>query len=148
MSDFNELISTNKASCLFSTPTMYIPLGDGRCGNGIQEGNEACDCGDVGECTDPCCNAQTCQLATEAQCSDGQCCDSQCQFKPRGTQCRAKSGKCDIEESCTGASGKCPEDVHAVDGTPCESDTGYCVEGSCPTHRAQCREAWSKFYLI
>ena len=144
-SDFGELIAKNGDFCLFNTPTT--PVEGERCGNGIREATEACDCGDVEECTDPCCNARTCQLAIGAQCPAGQCCDSQCRFKISGTQCRAKSGECDITDRCTGTSGECPEDIYVVDGTPCASDTGYCVGRNCPTHRAQCRQAWSKFYF-
>ena len=28
------------------------------------------------ECTDPCCDARTCQLAVGAQCDDGECCSN------------------------------------------------------------------------
>ena len=41
------------------------------------------------ECTDPCCNASTCQLVPGALCSASRpCCTSTCQFRPYGTICR------------------------------------------------------------
>ena len=143
--DFGSFIDLNGDFCLFNTPNTNVA--DERCGNGVQESNEACDCGDIEECTDQCCNATICQLARGVQCSAGPCCDSQCRFKPSTSQCRARSEECDIEEHCTGASNACPEDIYVVDGTSCASDTGYCAEGKCPTHTAQCMAAWSKFSI-
>ena len=93
----------------------------------------------IQECTDNCCNANTCQLAAGAQCSAGACCNSTCQFRSYGATCRAATGECDIAEYCSGNSGECPADDHRLDGTACASNTGYCFEGDCPSHDAQCR---------
>lgn len=69
------------------------------CGNRALEGDEACDDGNL---------------------SDGDCCSSRCQFESVSTLCRAaRDFDCDEAEYCTGASGVCPADVRAVDGTPC-----------------------------
>ena len=140
VSDLNEGYGINLDICLFNEPTMTV--GDPVCGNGIREGDEICDCGSPAECADPCCNPDTCQLATGAQCSAGACCNSTCNFISYGTQCRASSGECDIAEYCSGNSSDCPADVHAVDGTSCANSTGFCYTGICPTYNAQCRNAF------
>ena len=80
-----------------------------------------------------------CQLAPGAQCSTGACCNSTCQFRAYGTTCRAATGECDIAEYCSGDSGECPADDHRLDGTACASNTGYCFDGECPSHNAQCQ---------
>ena len=130
----------NLDRCLFNQPTRSV--GDPVCGNGIREGDEVCDCGSEQECTDPCCNAATCQLASGAQCSAGACCTSTCQFVSYGTECRAASGECDIAEYCSGDSSDCPADETKLDGTSCSGNTGYCYSGMCPTHNAQCQRAF------
>ncbi len=84
LSDFNTLVSRGGDSCLFNTPSTII--GDPVCGNSIREGNEICDCGSAAECTDPCCNAATCQLVAGAECPAGACCNN-CQFRSYGTEC-------------------------------------------------------------
>ena len=91
------------------------------------------------ECRDPCCNANTCQLADGAQCHAGDCCNSTCQYIAYGTTCRAADGECDIGEYCSGDSEECPADDHKLDGTACASNTGYCYEGECPSHNSQCQ---------
>ena len=143
ISDLNTGFTTrNTGRCLSNVPTVSV--GDPVCGNGIREGNEVCDCGSPQECTDPCCNANTCQLASGAQCSAGPCCTSSCQFVSYGTQCRAASGNCDIAEYCPGDSSECLPDEHTRDGVSCNSNgaTGYCYSGICPTHNAQCQGAF------
>ena len=139
--DLNTGFSTRMTDrCLTDIPTTMV--GDPECGNGIREGDEVCDCGSAQECTDPCCNAATCQLASGAQCSAGPCCTSMCQFVSYGTQCRASLGDCDIAEFCPGDSADCPDDEHQRDGISCNSDAGYCSSGMCPTHDAQCQLAF------
>ena len=139
--DLNSI--TDQLTCLLNVPSMST--GGPRCGNGVVEGSEVCDCGEPGVCTSSCCNASTCQLNTGAQCASGTCCNtSTCQLMTRESECRASIGECDIAESCTGSSADCPQDVYRMNGIPCASDTGYCFNGSCPTHRAQCLRVWSK----
>ena len=145
ISDYNMI--TDQLTCLLNVPTMMVA--GPRCGDGIVEGNETCDCGEPGVCTNLCCDAATCQLATGAQCTTGICCNSNtCQFMVGDTECRASRGECDIAETCTGSSSDCPQDVLVMNGMACVSDTGYCFNGQCPTHTAQCVEAWSKRYKI
>ena len=147
VSDLNEgFTMLNLDSCLFNQPSMSV--GDPSCGNGIREGNEVCDCGSAQECTDPCCNAATCQLASGAQCSAGACCSNTCRFLSYGTQCRAAIGECDIVEYCPGDSGECPADDHQRNGILCNNGTGYCYGGMCPTHDAQCQVAFGKSMIV
>jgi len=129
-------------SCLHNKPR--ISVSPPHCGDGIQEELEQCDCGTVAECTNPCCNASTCQLVPGAQCSTGPCCTSQCKLARYGKGCRPSRRECDIEEYCSGYSNECPPDEHARDGTSCHSNTGYCFNGECPTSEAHCQALFGK----
>ena len=100
------------------------------------------------ECTNLCCNATTCQLASGAECSTGSCCDlSTCQMTPYGTTCRASTGQCDITEFCLGDSQDCPVDTYLRDGTSCNGNQDYCFEGTCQTLDSQCQFHFSEQYL-
>lgn len=94
--------------------------GPGVCGNGILEGNEACDWA-----LHACCN-NTCsgpvQANTQCRASAGDCdpaefCDGAATtcpadlLEPNTTECRPSSGGCDPAEFCTGTSPACPADV-------------------------------------
>jgi len=145
VTSLNELLQSPAfTNCLSNTPSTTLE--GQRCGNGIVEQGETCDCGEPAHCNNPCCNPSTCQLSTGSRCAVGQCCNSNtCQFLPSTTVCRSRATTdCDIEETCTGNSADCPADVTVVDGTPCLSNTGYCFGGQCPTRSAQCLAAWSK----
>ena len=99
----------------------------------------------IQECTNPCCNANTCQLADNAECSSGTCCDlSTCQHRPYGTSCRSSTGECDIAEFCLGDSQDCPVDTYHRDGTNCNNNNDYCFEGTCQTYNSQCRFHFSE----
>ena len=141
--DLNIFYKYGDDSCLFDMPTP-ITQSQVICGDGIVEGNEACDCGSPEKCTNKCCDPTTCQFTAGAECAIGACCNSQCQIKAYGTECRASSGECDIPEYCLGDSNVCPEDRHVVNGESCASGTGYCVEGSCPTHEDQCQAVFGE----
>uniref|UniRef100_F6U405 ADAM metallopeptidase domain 15 n=1 Tax=Monodelphis domestica TaxID=13616 RepID=F6U405_MONDO len=128
-------------SCLFSRPPQLAPRPP-RCGNLFVEPGEQCDCGFWEECSDPCCNASSCQLMPGAHCaSDGFCCQA-CQFRPVGWLCRPARGDCDLPEFCSGDSGQCPSDVSLGDGEPCAGGKAVCAAGHCASYVAQCQALW------
>ena len=95
-------------------------------------------------CTDPCCNATSCQLVDGAQCFSGSCCDN-CMYRPYGTTCRDSTQECDITEYCSGESSDCPEDFRVQNGQNCNGNTSYCFSGTCLTYDSQCQIYFSKF---
>ena len=138
ISDFNKI--TSQLSCLANIPNM-TQTGP-YCGNGIVEDSEICDCGILGVCRDPCCNARTCQLA--ADCISGECCNiDTCRFHGSEKVCRFSGGECDLQETCMGNSNTCPPDAYRMNGSPCSYGSGYCYNGQCPTRASQCKAAWS-----
>ncbi|XP_036178974.1 disintegrin and metalloproteinase domain-containing protein 33 isoform X13 [Myotis myotis] len=130
-----------RGSCLSNPPGAGLRVRRARCGNGFVEDGEECDCGAGQECPDPCCFAHNCSLRAGARCSRGDCCAS-CQLKPAGAPCRRAAGDCDLPEFCTGASPHCPPDLYLLDGSPCASGRGYCLDGACPTLEQQCQQLW------
>jgi len=143
LADMSEI--TSQLSCLTNIPDMT--QSGPRCGNGLVEDNETCDCGEPAVCRDPCCDANTCQLSSGSECASGQCCNTgTCKFHGRETVCRSSTGECDAQETCMGNSSACPPDVFQLNGTPCSCDSGYCYNGQCPTHISQCQAAWSSKY--
>ncbi|XP_034563027.1 disintegrin and metalloproteinase domain-containing protein 12-like isoform X2 [Notolabrus celidotus] len=129
--------------CLFNMPEVKVLYGGQKCGNGYVEEGEECDCGELEECMNPCCNATTCTLKGDAVCAHGQCCQD-CQLKPAGTPCRESSNSCDLPEFCTGTSPSCPSNVYLHDGHACHSVDGYCYNGICQTHEQQCITLWGQ----
>uniref|UniRef100_A0A8C0ISG8 ADAM metallopeptidase domain 33 n=1 Tax=Chelonoidis abingdonii TaxID=106734 RepID=A0A8C0ISG8_CHEAB len=127
--------------CLFNMPSTKDLVIGKKCGNGFLEDGEECDCGELGECTNPCCNAHNCTLKAGAQCAHGDCCES-CQLKTAGTMCREPAGSCDLPEYCTGASPYCPGNVYLLDGSACAGGEAYCSHGMCLTHHQQCVQLW------
>uniref|UniRef100_A0AAX7TD39 ADAM metallopeptidase domain 12 n=1 Tax=Astatotilapia calliptera TaxID=8154 RepID=A0AAX7TD39_ASTCA len=127
--------------CLFNMPEVKVLYGGQKCGNGYVEEGEECDCGELEECMNPCCNATTCTLKGDAVCAHGQCCQD-CQLKPSGTLCRESSNSCDLPEFCTGTSPHCPSNVYLHDGHGCHNVDGYCYNGICQTHEQQCITLW------
>nr|XP_020460762.1 disintegrin and metalloproteinase domain-containing protein 12-like isoform X3 [Monopterus albus] len=129
--------------CLFNMPEVKVLYGGQKCGNGYVEEGEECDCGELEECMNPCCNATTCTLKGDAVCAHGQCCQD-CQLKPAGTPCRESSNSCDLPEFCTGTSPHCPSNVYLHDGHTCHNVDGYCYNGICQTHEQQCITLWGQ----
>uniref|UniRef100_A0A671Y6F2 ADAM metallopeptidase domain 12 n=1 Tax=Sparus aurata TaxID=8175 RepID=A0A671Y6F2_SPAAU len=129
--------------CLFNMPEVKVLYGGQKCGNGYVEEGEECDCGELEECMNPCCNATTCTLKGDAVCAHGQCCQD-CQLKPAGTPCRESSNSCDLPEFCTGSGPHCPSNVYLHDGHACHNVDGYCYNGICQTHEQQCITLWGQ----
>ncbi|CAB1343690.1 unnamed protein product, partial [Coregonus sp. 'balchen'] len=127
--------------CLYNMPEVKVLYGGQKCGNGYVEEGEECDCGELEECMNPCCNATTCTLKGDAVCAHGQCCED-CRLKPAGTPCRESSNSCDLPEFCTGANPHCPANVYLHDGHSCHNVDGYCYNGICQTHEQQCITLW------
>ncbi|KAM3592181.1 uncharacterized protein V6R79_014109 [Siganus canaliculatus] len=135
----SEFLERAQPSCLSRPPSSVKTLDVGpRCGNGLLDPGEACDCGTTEECENPCCDASTCRLTEGAQCAHGLCCQN-CQLQQAGSVCRKSAGDCDLPEYCTGASADCPEDSFHMNGKPCFNRAeGYCHDGRCPTHQQHC----------
>ncbi|VDK17287.1 unnamed protein product [Anisakis simplex] len=128
--------------CLQNAPEGAF--GGARCGNGLLEAGEECDCGTVSLCTSKCCNAETCKLVDGAQCASGECCDSQtCQVKKATIICRHATNSCDLPEYCDGQMEHCPADFFVQDGLKCPDDpTDFCYDGKCGNRDQQCRFIW------
>lgn len=134
---FHQFLWEHKGACLFNKPGHKRRLRrNGRCGNGVVEDDEQCDCGS--DCDiHPCCD-QTCRLKQNAECSDGLCCDK-CRLRYKGFPCRPALGECDLPEYCDGSSGECPPDSYKQDGTMCER-IHYCARGRCKNPDNQCMD--------
>ncbi|XP_029465896.1 disintegrin and metalloproteinase domain-containing protein 12 [Rhinatrema bivittatum] len=141
--DLENSLEKGVGMCLFNMPEVQESLGGRKCGNGYVEEGEECDCGELEECTTPCCNASTCMLKPEAVCAHGLCCEN-CKLKPAGTPCRETSNFCDLPEFCTGSSPHCPANVYLHDGHACYNINGYCYNGICQTHEQQCITLWGQ----
>ncbi|KAL2083052.1 hypothetical protein ACEWY4_020825 [Coilia grayii] len=140
---YRKFLTDYNPMCLLNRPTPEQAYGPPRCGNGLLERGEQCDCGTVQECTNPCCNATTCRLTEGSQCAEGECCQS-CKFKSSRSMCRASAHDCDLAEHCTGSSAECPRDVYRMNGSPCDRNHGYCYNGQCPSRRQQCQVIFGK----
>ncbi|XP_023697553.2 disintegrin and metalloproteinase domain-containing protein 12 isoform X1 [Paramormyrops kingsleyae] len=139
--DLAASLEKGMGMCLFNMPEVKVLYGGQKCGNGYVEEGEECDCGELEECMNPCCNATTCTLKGDAVCAHGQCCED-CKLKPAGTSCRESSNACDLPEFCTGAGPHCPANVYLHDGHSCYDLDGFCYNGVCQTHEQQCITLW------
>ncbi|PVH83732.1 ADAM family of metalloprotease-like protein ADM-B [Cadophora sp. DSE1049] len=132
-----------KTSCLTANKDITTISGS-QCGNGIVEAGEDCDCGGTAGCGDNnCCDAAKCTFKDNAVCdpSNEDCCTGSCQFASNGTVCRASTGTCDPQETCSGSAATCPEDATAPDGTSCgtSGDGLSCASGQCTSRDLQCK---------
>ncbi|KAK4144041.1 Metallo-peptidase family M12-domain-containing protein [Dichotomopilus funicola] len=130
----------NKFACLSSNSGVTTFTG-AQCGNGIVEHGEDCDCGGEAGCAgNACCDANTCKFTTGSVCdpTNQECCTDQCGFATNGTICRASTGACDPQETCSGASAGCPADVTAPDGQSCGDNGLQCASGRCTSRDQQC----------
>ncbi|XP_047405607.1 disintegrin and metalloproteinase domain-containing protein 21-like [Sciurus carolinensis] len=137
---FFNIISNS--TCLHTAPNPEHIITFKRCGNGVVEEEEQCDCGSMKSCTNDTCCLQNCTLTPGADCASGLCCKD-CKFRPSGTLCRAQENECDLPEWCNGISPKCPDDVYVEDGIPCLNDS-FCYEKRCNSHDEQCKKIFGK----
>ncbi|XP_033012706.1 disintegrin and metalloproteinase domain-containing protein 21-like [Lacerta agilis] len=132
---YAELVLHGALDCLGDRPQRTASYK--RCGNGLLDKGEECDCGGIRRCRqDPCCNTN-CTLKPRAQCSSGPCCKN-CRFLPGGELCRIQINECDLPEYCNGESEWCPNDVYMQDGTPCGNLESHCYAKQCWTHNFLC----------
>ncbi|EDL28600.1 disintegrin and metalloproteinase domain-containing protein 29 preproprotein [Mus musculus] len=113
-----------------------------RCGNGVVEDKEQCDCGSLRNCTNDLCCMSNCTLSTGSSCAFGLCCKN-CQFLPSGTLCRKRDNICDLPEWCNGTSHECPDDAYVEDGIPC-GVSAYCYEKQCNDRNEHCRQIFGQ----
>ena len=86
-----------------------------------------------GHCVDGVCCESSCGGGDPADCqacsqSAGASSNGTCELLPTNYVCRAASGTCDIQESCSGASPVCPSDVSEFPCGPDASDGGVAGE--------------------
>jgi hypothetical protein len=137
-----------KSSCLSDNKGVTTISGN-QCGNGIVEEGEDCDCGGVESCAgDTCCVAKTCKFTTGSVCDDANedCCKG-CQFASAGTVCRASTGICNPQETCSGTNASCPADITAPDGQSCGNSSQHlqCASGQCTSRDLQCKTLMGSF---
>lgn len=140
---YAAVLQSGRLACLADAPDFTKVLLPTRCGDGVLDPGEDCDCGGEGEdCQeDPCCNPD-CTFKGDVLCTSGPCC-LQCKYIVTGRLCRGKAAECDLPEYCSGESEWCPEDVYMQDGTPCNK-TAYCYAKSCLTHDGLCAAIFGK----
>lgn len=125
-----------------------------RCGNGLVEEGEQCDCGSTTSCAatrDPCCTT-SCTLHAGAQCSMSKPCCTSCKLHNPAVdgikKCRPSVGNCDFDEYCDGQTVDCPTDFMYGSGTKCTSNSsaaGVCYKGACVSLDEQCKKIGSNF---
>lgn len=123
-------------------PGALETIAEGRCGNGIKENNEQCDCGGVEGCkTNNCCNLD-CTFKAGAECDlkNDPCCTALCKLAPSGQVCRPSRSECDFQETCSGVTSACPEDKTKPNGDSCSISGGTCASGFCTSRDLQCTQ--------
>ncbi|XP_006729450.2 disintegrin and metalloproteinase domain-containing protein 29 [Leptonychotes weddellii] len=113
-----------------------------RCGDGIVEEEEECDCGPLQSCAKDACCLSNCTMTYGSTCAFGLCCKD-CQLLPSGKMCRKEVNECDLPEWCNGLSPMCPDDVYVEDGIPC-NESAYCYEKKCNDRNALCRQIFGQ----
>ncbi|EMR08916.1 hypothetical protein PNEG_02698 [Pneumocystis murina B123] len=126
------------SNCLVNNKNVSL-ISQKKCGNGIVEDGEDCDCGGEEGCKgNLCCNPKTCKFTRGSECDDSnEVCCIKCRYAPKNTICRSSRGECDLVEVCSGTSSICPRDKFKKDGTPC-GNKSKCASGICTTRDMQC----------
>ncbi|KAL6042483.1 hypothetical protein STEG23_016429 [Scotinomys teguina] len=133
--DFYRFLHDHRGACLLDKPWHQSRKHRAaRCGNGVVEESEECDCGRA--CANNKCCDQNCKFKEGAECNNEPCC-SRCKFKKMGQTCRPAYGVCDLDEYCNGSSAICPEDRKVQDGSICHG-LYFCLEGHCLDPSSQC----------
>ncbi|XP_029459823.1 disintegrin and metalloproteinase domain-containing protein 9-like isoform X2 [Rhinatrema bivittatum] len=136
--DMADFKTSGGTQCLLNIP------GTGRvtpsiCGDKIKAPDEECDCGTEEQCrSNLCCIFGTCKLRKGANCAHGKCCLN-CQLAPAGLTCRLPANECDLPEFCEGNRPECKMDLFKQNGYSCKNNKGYCFDGVCQYHDAQCQ---------
>ncbi|XP_032775307.1 disintegrin and metalloproteinase domain-containing protein 29 [Rattus rattus] len=136
------LETTFRKTCLHNFPNPETIITKKRCGNGVIEDEEECDCGSLKLCAQDVCCLENCTLVSGAACAAGECCQN-CKFMPSGTVCRERNNPCDLPEWCNGTSGACPEDVYVEDGVYCQGRS-VCFQKRCNSRDEQCRQLFGE----
>uniref|UniRef100_A0A0N5BJR2 Peptidase M12B domain-containing protein n=1 Tax=Strongyloides papillosus TaxID=174720 RepID=A0A0N5BJR2_STREA len=142
LSQLSTSLSRGVDYCLMNVPKTK--KGDSKCGNGIVEAGEDCDCGSTVHCDSSCCIPSTCKLSDNAECASGDCCDlTTCKPKKKAIMCRSPKSDCDLPEFCDGNSQYCPADFYVQDGVHCPlSPDSFCYGGYCGDRDKQCAKLW------
>ncbi|XP_006189619.1 disintegrin and metalloproteinase domain-containing protein 29 [Camelus ferus] len=134
--------TVHTAKCLHYTIYTKDIFSRTRCGNGVVEEGEQCDCGSLQSCSKDACCLTNCTLSFGSACAFGLCCKD-CNFLPSGEMCRKEVNECDLPEWCNGTSHMCPDDVYVEDGIPC-NESAYCYEKRCSDRDTQCRQIFGQ----
>ncbi|XP_051831907.1 disintegrin and metalloproteinase domain-containing protein 1a-like [Antechinus flavipes] len=136
LGDLYAFVRPPHGSCLYDKPAARPVPRKPRCGDGVVDAGEECDCGDPGACPEEACCLPSCQRRPGSACASGPCC-SECRLLEAATPCRPSVDECDLPEYCDGASPRCPPDSYKQDGAPCRAE-GRCYRGRCRSLRSQC----------
>ncbi|XP_030058373.1 disintegrin and metalloproteinase domain-containing protein 9-like [Microcaecilia unicolor] len=135
--DIKAFLNNKQVNCLLNCPPLLKQYHTPKCGNKLVDEGEQCDCGTRAECwKNPCCEFGTCMLKGAANCASGECCTN-CKVIASSKLCRPAVSECDLPEFCDLKNPTCGLDIHKQNGSPC-SNKGYCYNGLCQTHDAQC----------
>lgn len=73
--DFAIFKREENVDCMLKTPrNVFVPS---KCGNGVVDAGEECDCRTPAMCLESLCNQKTCKKRSDIVCRSGQCCTSQ-----------------------------------------------------------------------
>ncbi|XP_008845390.1 disintegrin and metalloproteinase domain-containing protein 25-like [Nannospalax galili] len=140
---YNDFLHTTfTKTCLHNIPNPVNVITRERCGNGVIEDEEECDCVSIKLCAKDICCSENCTLVSGAACASGLCCEN-CQLMTSGTECRKPDNQCDLPEWCNGTSSECAEDMYVEDGTQCLGN-GICFQKRCNDRNEQCRKLFGK----